>query len=209
MFSQRQRPILWAAVALVLIWVVAMAGYQIAQHAKVTPDKVRAYTASLDFDHLSAAERAAAIKRLAAMLNALTYDERQSLRLDHTAYKWFEKMTEDEKGAFLEATMPTGFKQMITAFQDLPADKRKRAMDQSIKQMREAREKMAATGQMPPPGTNAVVLSQELQDKVTKIGLQSFYSQSSAQTKAELAPFLEELQRTMESGRMLRQPRQP
>ena len=198
-----------AVAALVLIWVVAFAGYQIAQHAKITPDKVRAYTASVDFDRMSAAERAAAIQKLAAMLNALTYDERQSLRLDRTAYKWFEKMTENEKGAFLEATMPTGFKQMITAFENLPADKRQHAVDQSIKQMREAREKMAATGEMPPAGTNAIVLSQELQDKVTKIGLQSFYSHSSAQTKAELAPFLEELQRTMESGRMLREPRQP
>ena len=208
MFSQRQRPIFVAAAALVLIWAVAFAGYQIAQHAKVTPDKVRAYTASVDFDRMSAAERAAAIQKLAAMLNALTYDERQSLRLDRTAYKWFQKMTEDEKGAFLEATMPTGFKQMITAFENLPADKRQRVVDQSIKQMREAREKMGAGGQMPPPGTNAIVLSQELQDKVTKIGLQSFYSHSSAQTKAELTPFLEEMQRTMESGRMLRQPRQ-
>jgi len=207
MITARQRPILVALAALVLIWVAAIAGYQVAQHAKVTPEKVRAYTASLDFDRLSAAERAAAIKKLAAMLNALSYEERQSLRLDHTAYTWFAKMTEDEKAAFLEATMPTGFKQMITAFENLPPDKRKRAVDQSIKQMRDAREKMAATGQLPPPGTNNVVLSQDLQDKVTKIGLQTFYTQSSAQTKAELEPFLEELQRTMESGRLLRQPR--
>jgi hypothetical protein len=160
----------------------------------------------VDFAHLSAAEREAALQKLAAMLNALSLEERQGLRLDRTAYKWFEKMTEAEKGEFLEATMPTGFKQMIGAFEEMPPDKRKKVVDQAVKQMKDAREKMAAG--MPPPGTNAVVLSAELQDKVTKIGLKSFYGQSSAQTKAEMAPFLEEMQRTMESGRMFRQPRQ-
>ena len=209
MLSQRQRPFFLAVAALILIWVAAIAGYHIAQNVKVTPDRVRAYTASLDFSHLSAAERAAAIQRLAAMLNALTFEERQSLRLDHTANKWFDQMTEEEKGAFLNATMPTGFKQMITAFENLPADKRQRVVEQAVKQMKDARARMAATGQLPPQGTNGVVLSQELQDKVVKIGLQTYYSQSSAETKAELAPLLEEMQRTMESGRMLRAQRQP
>jgi hypothetical protein len=205
MLSQRQRPVFLAVAVLVLIWVVAIAAYQIAQNIKVTPDKVRAYTASVDFSHLSAAERAAAIQRLADMLNALTLEERQGLRFDRTYYRWFEQMTEDEKAAFLQATMPTGFKQMISAFQDLPAGKRQRVVSQAVKQMKDEREQMAATGQLPPQGTNGVVLSQDLQDQVTKIGLQSFYSQSSAQTKAELAPFLEEMQRTMEMGRILRQ----
>ena len=200
MSNPRQRPIFLAVAALVVIWVVAIAGYQIARHAKVTPDKVRAYAESVDFGHLSAAERAAAIQKLAAMLNALTLEERQNLRLDRTAYKWFDKMTEAEKGEFLEATMPTGFKQMLAAFEEMPPDKRQRVVDQAVKQMKDAREKMAAGGQMPPPGTNSMVLSPELQDKVMKIGLQSFYSQSSAQTKAELAPLLEEMQRMMESG---------
>jgi hypothetical protein len=206
MFSQRQRPILLAVAALAVIWVVAFAGFQIAKHAKVTPEKVRVYAKSVDFNHLSAAERAAAIQKLAAMLNALTLEERQSLRLARLA--WFEKMTEEEKGEFLEATLPTGFKQMIAAFEDMPADKRQRVVDQAVKQMKDARDRLADNGQMPPPDTNSVVLSQELQDQVTKIGLKSFYSQSSAQTKAELAPLLEEMQRTMESGRMLRRPQQ-
>jgi hypothetical protein len=208
MFNPRQRPVFLALAALVLIWIVALAGYHIAQNAKATPEKVRAYIAGLDFDRLSAAERAAAIQKLAGLLNALTYDERQSLRLDHTAYQWFGKMTEDEKGKFLEETMPTGFKQMISAFEDLPADKRQRVINQSVRQLKEARTKMGATGQLP-QNTNAVGLSPELEDKVAKIGLQAFYGQSSAQTKAELAPLLEEMQRMMEGGRMLRGQRQP
>ena len=76
-----------------------------------------------------------------------------------------------------------------------------------MKQMKDANDKLAAGGQAPPGGTNGVGLSPELQDKVTKIGLKSFYSQSSPQTKAELAPLLEEMQRNMENGRMIRGPR--
>jgi hypothetical protein len=205
MSNPRLRPVFVALTTLILIWVVAIVGYRIAKNATITPDKVRAYIASVDFSHLTAAEREAAIQKLAAMLNALTLEERQSLRMERLA--WFNQMTEAEKGEFLDATMPTGFKQMLGAFENLPPDKRKHVVDQAIKQMQDAREKMATTGQAPPPGTNGVVLSPELQDKVTKIGLQSFYSQSSAETKAEMAPLLEEMQRTMESGRLLRGPR--
>ena len=193
-------------IALVVIWAVAIAGYEIARHAKVTPEKVHAYIGALDFSHLSAAARAAAIKRLAAMLNALSLEERRSLRLDRTA--WFNEMTEAEKSEFLEATLPTGFKQMLAAFEEMPPDKRQRVVDQAVKQMKEANEKVAADGQSPTAGNGGAVLSPELQEKVTKIGLQSFYSQSSAETKAELAPLLEEMQRTMESGRMMRGPGQ-
>jgi hypothetical protein len=47
-------------------------------------------------------------------------------------------------------------------------------------------------------------LTPELQEKVVKMGLNSFYKDSSAQTKAELGPFMEELQKTMENGRLFR-----
>ena len=157
MLNPRQRPVFLAVAALVVIWVVAFAGYQIAKHAKITPEKVRAYTESVDFSHLSAADRAAAIQRLAAMLNALSLEERQSLRLARGA--WFKEMTEAEKSEFLEATLPTGFKQLIGAFEDLPSDKRKRVVAQAIKQMQDARVKLAAAGQMPSADTNSVALT--------------------------------------------------
>ena len=205
MWNQRQRPVVLAMIALVLIWAVAIGGYELAKNARVTPEKLRAYVESVDFSHLSAAERAAAIKKFADMLNALSLEERRSLRLKRMA--WFDQMTEAEKSEFLEATLPTGFKQMLAAFEEMPPEKRQKVVDQAVKQMKEAGEKMAGGGQSTPAGAGGPGLSPELQEKVTKIGLQSFYSQSSAQTKAELAPFLEEMQRTMESGRMMRGPR--
>jgi hypothetical protein len=117
-------------------------------------------------------------------------------------------MTEEEKGTFIEATMPSGFKQMLSSFEQLPEDKRKLAITRAIKDMKKARETTDnpdSTRTNSWRGTNSSAeLSEELQQKVVKIGLKSFYSESSAQSKAELAPLLEEMQRTMESGALFR-----
>jgi hypothetical protein len=208
--NQRNKTVVRAAIVLVAIWGLAMAGWYISQHLKVTPEKVQAYISSVDFSKLSTAERAKAIQELADMLNKLSLEERQKLRAQRVVFAWFEQMTEDEKAQFLEATMPTGFKQMITAFEELPEEKRKRAIDDALHRLRATDDRVKAgqiaTGDTstnrPPP------LSKDLEAKMRTIGLKTFYSQSSAQTKAELAPVLEELQRVMESGRMIRAPRQ-
>ncbi len=192
--------------ALAGIWAVALAGWWIASRLKITPEKVTAFVDGTDLSKLAATDRASAIQRLADMLNKLSLDERQRLRMDRTAYRWFELMTEEEKGQFIEATMPTGFKQMISAFEEMPEDKRKLAINDALKRMRSTNERINATElQGGGPGTNRPPrLSPELEAKVRTIGLKTFYSQSSAQTKAEMAPLLEELQKAMESGRMMR-----
>src|SRR5258705_11505915 len=96
MMGQRQRVVVWAALALVGIWAVALAGWWISSRLKVTPEKVQAYVTSLDFGKLSAADRAKAIQALADMLNKLSLEERQRLRADLTADRWFEQLTEEE-----------------------------------------------------------------------------------------------------------------
>src|SRR5437016_624487 len=140
------------------------------------------------------------------MLNALSLEERRQARLDRVTRKWFQEMSEEEKGAFIEATMPTGFKQMLTAFEQLPEERRRRTVDDALRRLREEQAKsVSENAGEKSAGTNALpVLSDELQAKVRTIGLKTFYSQSSAQTKAELAPVLEEMQRVMESGRPFR-----
>lgn len=193
----------WAGAAIVGIWLAAWAGHAFFNHLKVTAEKVRAYVESVDLSKLSGDERARAIQRLADMLNKLSPEERRQMRFGRTAGDWFTQMTEEEKGSFIEATMPTGFKQMIGAFEEMPEDKRRRAVDGAMKRLREQNAQMASGGGGA-GGGNAPPISPELEAKVRTIGLKSFYSESSAQTKAELAPLLEELQRSMESGRAFR-----
>ena len=189
------------------IWIVAVVGYRIAKNSKMTAEKVKAYAESVDINKLSGDARAKAIRDLERMLNSLSVEERQKARFERAARSWFDEMTEDEKAGFIEATMPTGFKQMLTSFEQLPEDKRRRTVNDALRRIKEERDQLAA-GQ---PGANPgdpnapPVLSPDLEAKVRSIGLKAFYSQASAQSKAELAPLLEELQRSMQSGRAFRQ----
>jgi hypothetical protein len=195
----------YSALTVVLIWIVALIGYSVAKNSRLSAEKVKDYVESVDLKGMSGTARAKAIQRLADMLNRLSLEERRKARLERLARGWLDEMTEEEKGAFIEATMPSGFKQMLTAFEQLPEDKRRRSVDDALKRLRDAQTQLQANGaELGPEGTNAPVLSEELQAKIRTIGLATFYSQSSPQTKAELAPVLEELQRVMESGRPFR-----
>src|SRR2546422_2226207 len=131
MLRQRQRPILIAVAVILVAWMAAIAGYTIAKNSKMTTDKVRAYAQSVDLGKLSADARAKAIRDLAGKLNKLSPEERRKARLERSGQRWFEQMTEEEKGTFIELTMPTGFKQMLSSFEELPEERRRRAIGRS------------------------------------------------------------------------------
>ena len=192
MAGNRHRPILIAAIALVLVWLLSWGGYVIAGKARMTPDAVRAYASSLDLNKLSAADRARALRELAEKYNALTFDERRGLRPDTNL---FAQMTEEEKASFIEATMPTEIKQALIAFDQMPADRRQRLIDNALHNLR-------SHPDGPDAGSNgAPQFSPEEEAKIRSLGLKTFYSESSAETKAELAPLLNELQNQIQNGR--------
>lgn len=202
MSGSRYRIVWWSGLALILLWGGVFAGYRIAEALRPTPEKVAAYARSLDLTGLSAEQRWAALERLARQLNALDYEARREVRLGRVWGRLLEQMTDEERARFVQATLPAGVKQMLDAFEALPGDKRQRAVDDSLRRLREARANLRA-GEVSVP-TDAPVLSEDMQRQIVEIGLRTFYSQSSAQTKAELAPVLEEMQRLMESGRLMR-----
>ena len=204
MLSQRWRPLVFVFAAVLAIWAAALAGYQIARNAKMTAAKVQEYVNSVDLSTLSGEQRKKALENLASKLNALSLEERRKARFQRSAWNWFEQMSEEEKTQFVEATLPTGFKQMLTSFEQLPQDQRRKTIDDALRELKRAGEQGPGEGLGAPGNTNAPVLSPELEAKMRTMGLKAFYSQSSAQTKAELAPVLEELQHLMETGRPFR-----
>jgi hypothetical protein len=207
MLSQRKRALLFAGAAVLLAWALALAGYSLAKGSKMTAEKVRAYAESVDLSKLSPAERARAIDRFAAKLNALPYEERQQARFDRLGMKWFSQMTEAERGEFVDKTLPTGFKQMIASFEQMPDAKRREAIDRALRDVRQARQQAGAADFPPGPNGRPTApppeLTPEMQEQIKQIGLRTYFAEASAQTKAELAPLLEELQRMMEGGRFI------
>jgi len=199
--NPRYKPFIVAAIMLVAAWALAFVGMRIAASAKMTSEKVVAALRATDLEKLNAEQRAKRLRELADKLNALSGDERRRARADREWDRLWQQMAEEEKSEFIERTMPSGVKQMLTAFEQLPEEKRRYAVTNAVARMRTQRE----TGELPPAGNEErEPLSEELQKKVITTGLKTFYAESSAQTKAEVAPLLEEMQRMMQSGQFFR-----
>ena len=198
MSSPQTRPIFFLLLALLLVWITAAAAYVVFKNSRMTAEKVELHLREIDWGKLNAAERAEVLHKLMAEINSLSTDERQKYRRDGEWRTLFNEMDEAEKSAFIEGTMPSGFKQVLATFEQLSPEKRKRTIDETLKHLREDGDGKRERD------TNAPVMSPALQQKMVSVGLKSFYTEGSAQTKAELAPVLEEMQQMMEKGTLFR-----
>ena len=207
--SPRRRLLLLASLALVLAWGLAFGGFAWARATRVTPERISRYVKSVNWAQLTPEQRERALRKLADLLNRLSPEDRRSARMEVAFRDFFQQLTTDEKGLFLELTVPTGFNQMLVAFEQMPEDRRRRAIGESLKRLKEARERVAEEPQAEGDTNAPPEMTPELQEKVVQLGLKSFYESGSPDVKAEVAPLLEELQRTMEGGRIFRQRRGP
>lgn len=197
--SHRQRPLFIAAAAIVLVWLVCWAGFTIAKRSKMTLERVRQYERAMNLAKLSAAERARALRALVDKLNAMSPEERRRWHLDRNL---LEQLTDEEKSWLIDALVPTEMKLALNAFEKMPKERRQKVIEDAMKRMRELSADPEASKNAGDGGPPA--LSPELEAKVRTIGLNALYSQSSAQTKVELAPLLNEIQNQMEGGPLRR-----
>ena len=137
MNNRRFRLFLIAAAVLVGIWVVALTANRIVRNSRMTPEKVQAWFDRTAFDKMSAAERFKAINDFADRINQLTPEDRQRWRSEFDLKPWFARLNEAERGQFIEATLPTGIKQMLDSFAALPEERRRRMIDNAMKDLRE------------------------------------------------------------------------
>ena len=192
MIPSHQKAFAQAAVLLVAGWVLAIGGYQLAGHSRLTLDKLRRQVAAVDMTRLSSDERYAAMDALAQRLNQLPPDEQHLARIEQPWSRWLPAHQRDD---LIDATMPADIQSMLPAFEFLPDDIQNRALDESVKRLRADLAKMAA---------NTNVIPDALVEQIRSAGLQSYFDNATSLNRAQVAPLFEELHQMMESGDLFR-----
>ena len=184
--------LLKVGLTLVAIWALAAGIIAWARSAKPTAKSVAAYIQENNLAALSGDRRTKTIHKVEDMLNRIPLDERQELQRRKITRTFFEAMTPAEREAFLDATLPDGFRQLMESFNRMnPAD-RKRIVDNALTEMKKHE------GEQPPErSAEDARLAQHVVDQ----GLRSFYKDADSDVKLDLAPLIEQMQRNMQTGR--------
>ena len=186
------RPVLIKTVLLLAaVWMVAGGIIWWARSQKPTPEKLLAYVESHSIDGRSAGEREAVMKKVAGQLNGLSYEERRELRVSRRLDRFFRGLNPDEQTRFLDLTLPEGFKQMMESLNKMKREDRKRLVERTLNEM----QKQEVPGEAREPRDDANA------QKIIDQGLKSFYSEANAETKMDVAPILEQMQRNLQGFR--------
>lgn len=178
-----------AVAVLVGIWVIAGAVIYFARGARPTPVSVESFAAQHPLEGKPPEERGSVLEKLARQLNQLDYDQRREVRMSRRLDALFKTCTPEEQSRFLDLTLPAGFKQMMEAFNKMPPAKRKMMIDHALVDLRKHGEDAA-----PPPDDPNL-------QKIVEQGLRSFYTDASAETKLDLAPVIEQIQKNLQGLR--------
>jgi hypothetical protein len=145
-----------------------------------------------NWSNLSPAERARRLDALADQMNGLTFSERQKFQGERGLEPLFKQMTEEERMALLDKTLPKGFAQVIDAINKMKPEDRQRMVAQAVERMKEMNPQQM---QSRPPEMDAAI------QKVTQVGFTSYLQNASAQTKLDMAPLIEQIQMNMQGVR--------
>jgi hypothetical protein len=148
---------------------------------------VAAYLRKENISTKTGAQRKREIERVEDMMNRISYEERQRLQREGVTREFFRSLTPDEQLAFLDATLPAGFKQMMESFNKMDPARRKQFVDRALEDMKKREGE-------PPRNMD------QFQQRMIDQGLRSFYSDASADTKLDLAPLIEQMQKNLQSA---------
>ncbi len=177
-----------AVLALAAVWIVAGAALWWLHATRPTPQSVTVFLDGSNVAAKNGRDRENVIHRAASQLNDLTFEQRQELQKNGSTRRFFTALNKDEQAAFLDATLPADFKQMMEVFNKMDPAKRKEFVSRAVDEMKKH------AGE-PPPG-----MDDSMRDRIVNQGLKSFYADADAGTKIDFAPLVEQMQRNLQFG---------
>jgi hypothetical protein len=177
--------------ALAVFWAAAVFAIHALHASKPTADSVRAYLAKTNLGSEQGRDRQRTISKVEDQLVDVSFEERQKLQRSGELRRFFLELTTSEQEAFLDATLPADFKQIMDAFNKMPTDKRRQFVAHAVEDM----QKRGTDGNGPPPGVDP-----KISEHFINQGLRSFYKDASPDTKLDLAPLIEQMQRNLQMG---------
>lgn len=187
--------LLFVISSLALIWAGVAAVLRATEKHTSTPEKVNSLMATapwLDGAPATGEARKKYLDDIIANVNRLDFDQRRTMREEgrDIGQRFFDSLTKEERGRFLEETIEHHFKSVMKAFNQMPRDERQRLVKQSMNDMNRNQ----------PDGSNMEKLKrddEEVFDKVVEKGLGAYYEDASAETKLDLAPLMEQMQQRL------------
>ncbi len=190
----RRKTVATGAAAIVGIWLLAWLGISWAGSLAPTPEKVVAYAGAQDLSTLTGAARARYLDGLADRVNALTFEQRRELAMNHELARVFDRMTEAERLEYLQRVLPRGFQRAMEALNNMSPADRQRLVALALKELRKAHRRAGHDE------IDGAIDEQTLQ-RIIDAGLATYFSEASAETKINLQPLIEQMQAIMQRGR--------
>lgn len=188
-----------ALLTLALVWGLVAFVMGLAHRAAPTPEKVADYIASHPLDELDPADRERVIRKAAAQINQLDFEQRRSAREGRDeadpGRRFFRSMTSQERVLFTELTIGPTFDHLMKALNEMSPEERRKIADEALARLRRGD---AWSG---PEADQWGERGEEILSKVASEGLRSYYEEGNAGTKLDLAPVLEEMQELLQNPR--------
>jgi hypothetical protein len=98
-------------------------------------------------------------------------------------------MTPGERSAYLDRTLPEGFRQVMLALNKMTPEKRKEIVEKALENIKKNRPDDAAARPSP--------VDEAMMHKIVAQGMTSFYEEADADVKLDFAPVIEQIQQSL------------
>lgn len=130
------------------------------------------------------------IRKVARTVNAFDFKEREKSRDERVLEDFFRRLSPREQALFVDLTLVESMTRWMQALEGMPKEERKRFVERGLAQFEDgvAEEDMERMQD----------LGNELLQRMTAEGFQAYLSETSAETKMDLAPLMEAMSKVMQ-----------